>query len=797
MKIFGGISSTAFLIASLSIAAPAAAQNDGQQADVADSDEDSSVIVVTAQRREQNLQEVPLAVTSFSTEQLTDLQIGQTLDIVPYIPNAVAQNNTGPGTANTYFIRGLGSVDTAATFDPPVGTYVDDLFVARQSANNFAFFDIDRVEVLRGPQGTLFGRNTTAGAVRVILRKPAEEFGGKVTAGYGRFNRLELNGTVDIPISDDVLTKFSAYYIDDSGFVTNRFLNEDNINEETNWGVRGAIRLRPGNIVTWDLSLDYIDNSQANNLNFDDGNGRFTLTGLPLAGGTLVNPITGNPLLTGSKNDSPTGNTAKTLSVLSKFSIGVSDNDQLEIISGYLRTKDNLLVDIFNGGLGAPGDEIPASQISLPPGFRGSNNFSTGGFAFAQFAEHDQFTQEIKLNGERLDGRLNYVVGAYYFREDNITELGQVFTLGSGFPIVPVDSRYENDTESFAVYGQVEFDIIDDLTLTAGLRYTDETKTIDFFDNQPAGNITDITTANVVALGIPTRQNTKIATPRFVATYRATPDLNFYVSATRGFKSGGWNAGSTAANQLVPFSPEKIWSYEAGIRSQWFDNSLTVNLTGFKSDVSDFQIITAIPTAMGFANVTRNFADLDVKGLELDVSLTVNENVSLFASVGYLDTAYAIDPTVPDFDEFGITSVPEQQRQCLAGVAAACNRGIISPDGSISEPTRSPELSGAAGYRLSLSVDSLGGEFTHSAGLQFFTDHPRGTSNAPLSFTGDVGLVNASLGFRSDAGWSAILGCQNCFDRTYVTSQLAAFAFINDPMRWNFSISVPFGGRAN
>lgn len=757
---------------------------------------DDNVIVVTAQRRSQKLQDVPLAVSSFSAQQLDAQQIGQTLDIVPYIPNATAQHNTGPGTANAYFIRGLGSADTSATFDPPVGIYVDDLFVARQAANNFAFFDVERVEVLRGPQGTLFGRNTTGGAIRVLLRKPSEEFGGKLSASYGRFDRMEFRGTVDLPISDDVLTKFSGYYIDDSGFVTNRVLNEPKTNEETNWGVRAAVRLKPASMVVWDLAADYINNSRANNLNFKDADGkRFTLTGLPLAGGTLLNPFSGAPLLTGDKNNSKTGNTAKTFSATSKFSIDLGD-DQIEIMTGYLRTKDDLLVDIFNGGFGAPGDQIPESQISLPPGLRGSFSHSTGGFTFGQFAEHDQFTQEIKVNGERFGGKLNYVVGGYYFREDNVTDLGQVFTVPSGFPLVLVDSNYRNETESFAVYGQIDYEILNGLNLTAGVRATDETKTIRFFDNQPLGNITDITTANVIALDIPTKQKTNLVTPRLAATYTATPDINVFVSATRGFKSGGWNASGTSAFQLVPFGPEKVWSYEAGVRSQWFDRRLTLNLTGFISDVTDYQVLTAIPNGPGaFANVVRNFADLQIKGLEFETALNISSDISLFANVGYQDAKYIVDPNAPIADEFGIISVAEQQRQCLAAVRAACDRGIITATGTIAEPTRVPKLSGSTGYRVALPFDSLSGKFTHSAALQFFTDNFRGTSNTPLSASGDVGIINAGIGFEADTGWSANLSCQNCFDRSYTISQLGVFAFINDPMRWSFTINVPFGSR--
>ena len=146
-------------------------------------------ITVTSQRHEQVLQKVPIAVAAFTAADLDVREIHETLDIAKYVPNLVGHHNTGVGTANTYFLRGLGNTESISTFDPPVGTYIDDFYISRQNANNFGFFDIQRIEVLRGPQGTLFGRNTTGGAINVILKKPSENFGGYVEAQYGRYNQ--------------------------------------------------------------------------------------------------------------------------------------------------------------------------------------------------------------------------------------------------------------------------------------------------------------------------------------------------------------------------------------------------------------------------------------------------------------------------------------------------------------------------------------------------------------------------------------------------------------------------------
>jgi Outer membrane cobalamin receptor protein len=156
-------------------------------------------IVVTAERREASVQDTPIAVSAYGEQQMEVLQIDNTIDLVNVVPNLFGGNNTGLGTANMYYMRGQGNDESIATFDPPVGTYVDDVYVTRQNANNFALFDVERIEVLRGPQGTLYGRNTTGGAIALIMKKPAEEFGGYAEVGMERFSKRSFKASLDIP----------------------------------------------------------------------------------------------------------------------------------------------------------------------------------------------------------------------------------------------------------------------------------------------------------------------------------------------------------------------------------------------------------------------------------------------------------------------------------------------------------------------------------------------------------------------------------------------------------------------
>ncbi|NNM00398.1 MAG: TonB-dependent receptor plug domain-containing protein, partial [Gammaproteobacteria bacterium] len=279
----------------LALAVGAVVFGSGMQSAMAQIEE----VLVTAQRRAESLQDVPVAVSAFSPEDINNLGVVETLDIAKLVPNFVAHNNTGLGTANTYSLRALNNTESIATFDPPVGTYVDDFFIQRQNSNNYALFDIERVEVLRGPQGTLFGRNTTGGAVRVILNKPEEEFGGFLEAGAGRFGRTHFRGTVHLPVNDRVRTSFSGYWIEDDGYVTNLTTGEE-LNYEENFGMRGAITVDLTDDVTWDGSLTYIKADHANMLNTSTrtnpsvGSGRYNATGLTTTGAPFAGFAVGN-----------------------------------------------------------------------------------------------------------------------------------------------------------------------------------------------------------------------------------------------------------------------------------------------------------------------------------------------------------------------------------------------------------------------------------------------------------------------------------------------------------------------
>jgi iron complex outermembrane recepter protein len=791
-------------------------------------------IVVTAQRRAENVQDVPIAISAFSAEQLEAQGVSNTLQLGQYVPNLVAINNTGLGSANAYFLRGLGNTETIATFDPPVGTYVDDIYISRQNANNLSLFDVERVEVLRGPQGTLFGRNTTGGAINVIMRDPGDTIGGYAEIGYGSFDKKFARGSIDLPLADTLAIKVSGYWQDDDGYVRNTTTGE-RLNDDDGWGARLGIKGELSPSVRWSGSYAHIVANGENILNFDcdpraptNCDGRFATTGL-LSGKRLATSPYAPLAIRGEKANYGLGNRAASDLITSRLDIDVADATTLSLITGYISLTQKFAMDFFDGRGG------PSLAVPVPP-VRG---FARGGFTILNDGQHQQFTQEVKLNGELGEGLITYVTGLYYYDEDNRTDFADVFSIFTGAPgglgLLLGDRTLRNSTQAWAGYAQADVNL-GTVTLTAGIRYTDETKTFDIADNRPSCNdgtieASCLVNANMIApsgRAIPTRQTAKLWTPRFAINWQPNSDILVFASATRGFKSGGWNARGTVASQLLPFGPEKVWSYEAGIKSDWFDRLLRVNITAFRMDVTDLQTPSALVAPSGAITfLTRNFADYRNQGVEAEITLAPADGLFLYANIGYQDDKYILPAGAPALDIYGIQSVAAQAAACRAAVAAgnipggpgtaACAAGIVAPDGSISTPVRTPKWSLALGgsYRAefangwaltpSLNASYRSRQEVGTSNFSFYNQPVTGTNGTFPSnpfgngdfITGSdskaAWLVNAGLTLAlPDNRMTVSLECNNCFDEEIVASTLANYSYFNMPRTWQLRAKVNF-----
>jgi iron complex outermembrane receptor protein len=836
------LTSTAAIL-TVCLAYPAAAQDQTNPASpapassqTADDGSQISDIVVTAQRREERIQTVPIAISAFTGAQLEAQGVSNTLQLGQYVPNLVSLNNTGLGSANSYFLRGLGNTETIATFDPPIGTYVDDVYISRQNANNLSLFDVERVEVLRGPQGTLFGRNTTGGAINVILRKPGNEFGGYAEIGYGSYHKKLARASIDAPLADSFAIKVSGYWQDDRGYTKNVTTGQ-RINDDDGWGVRLGLRGELAPWARWNASYAHIVADGENLLNFDCNpadptqcDGRFVTTGL--LEGKSITPSPYAPLvITGRKANYGLGNRTASDLITSNLAFDVADKTTLSLITGFVRLRQQFALDFFDGRGG------PNLQSAVPP-VRG---FPRGGFTIINDGYHEEVTQEIKLNGLIGDGLINYVGGFYYFHEYNRTDFADVFSIFTGAPgglgLLLGDRTLRNKTEAYAGYGQADLNL-GQFTLTAGIRYTDETKNFRMSDNRASCNDGTLEpacldNANLVAPSgarIPTKQSTKLWTPRFAANFKPSDDIMFFASATRGFKSGGWNARGTAPGQLLPFGPEKAWSYEGGVKSEFFNHTLRANLTVFYLDVSGLQTPSALVAPNGAITfITRNFANYRNKGAELELLWVPVQGLTLFANGGYQDDKYRLPKNAPAVDIYGIQSVAAQQVACRAQLAAgqipgaantaptgqpannapACAAGIVAPDGSIATPVRTPKwtISLGGSYKAELGG---GLSLTPSVNASFRSRQEVGTSelsfyNAPITGTNGTfpsnpfgngafitgseskanWLVNAGIALNGpDDRWTLALDCQNCLDQEYVQSTLANYTYINRPREW-------------
>ena len=723
----------------------------------ADAPEDSNLgdIVVTAQRRPERVQEIPLAVTAFNEATIRNLNLNDAISVSKYVPSMISQHNAGLATANSYFLRGLGNTQSAATFDPPVGTYVDDIYVARQNANNYAFFDTERVEVLRGPQGTLFGRNTTGGAVSIIMRKPADTMGAKFEGTYGSYGRVTSKVSVDIPVSQQFLTKWSAFYVKDDGYLKNITTGEK-LNGERSYGFRGDLRILPTSELTVDLSGEYTRN-----------------TGTYFGVRTLATP----------SSKFRTTTTPVFYEAATNMRKASCKGDPVDIL---LTTGNGLCLNSENyAGSANISWEREAGTLQGIFGWRKQdqgyiNNYSSGtvnkyaGFILADEIHNDQFSGELKWSSELMDGRLKYVAGVYYLKEVNKLQTAQftggttsyrLATTTANGVTYGVDVRFRQEVETAAAYLQADYELIDKLTATIGARYTWEKKSLDFFQStrflNPLwnGGAAGYDTADVEAAGIPLHQTQRRVTPRFALSYKVDPNTIVFASATNGFKSGGWNGTNSVPFQVLPFRPEKTWSYEGGFKSDLFGRTLRLNGTVYLAVTQDLQVTSGIivPPSTIVSQLARNAGKLRTYGFEWETLFAPTKRISVFVNGSinrgkYLSTV--LTPGVPAASQIQTSTVP----------------------------LRVPHFQLASGATYKVPVEALGGDIGLTGAYRHNSPYPVAALNTAWAPTED--FVDLNLTFEDDGGrWGTSFGVSNLTKQETITANFISL-FPGEPRRF-------------
>ncbi len=613
----------------MAIAMPAHAQ-DGENATA---EEDDDRIVVTAQRREQVIDDIGISITAFSGDQLARQGVADARGIAAQTPGLIFDGGSSQGLNAFVTIRGVAQVDYTEHQEMPNAVYLDDVYVPTTSMVGFPVYDMQRVEALRGPQGTLFGRNSTGGLLHFVTTDPGEDTNGFADARYGNYNRVFLEGAVGTRVTDNFSLRVAGFFQQGDGYYKNNNPTpDDNADafEQDAWGVRAKLRWETDD---WSVTATGSVNRSPRHVE-----GAYkTLPG-------YVDPVTFEPSVlpidldfygTGPGNDplgyrdpiaEPHEGSFNSSEAFIKKSFNyvtleiegdVSDNISLTTITNYSVGKINYSEDA---------DSTPNQYF----------NFRTMG-------DTAQFTQEVRLNGDAE--RLNWTLGAYYLNLSG--------DYGTDFDFVAFDflypNRYSQDTESWAVFGQVEYELTEQLKATVGLRYTHDSKDfssvafeiypgceIDYDD--PTCQNYDFTTPAVGGL---THQGNGDFAGKIGLDFQATPDLLFYASASRGIRGPGFNA--TADGYLpiaeTPFKNETVHAFEVGTKADIIDGYATFRAAAFYYDYNDYQ-------TFNFNGISSSVSNNDAKfyGGEAELFAKPWEGANIGLGVSLLDaTVYGVD----------------------------------------------------------------------------------------------------------------------------------------------------------
>ena len=589
-------------------------------------------IIVTARRIAESLQDVPISLSVVGSAEVEERNNTRVSELVATIPNVTFTSGVLP----TITVRGITSqARVNPGFDSGVGVYIDGVVQGKLFAFDQPLYDIDRVEFLRGPQGTLFGKNSVAGAISMTTRNPEFTASGKVDVEYGSFDKRELTAWATTPLSDTLAVSAGGFITKRDGYVTNNFDGRKVANDD-GWGARAKILWKPTEnaqfVVSGDVMKDDILSYNSEIVSGYGGpSGRYR---------TNVNL--------------PTLAYRKLKGISLTADIDTSFGGRISSITAY-RTAESRRTNDTDAG--------PLAVVDS-----------------ASRSKQKQFSQELRLSGE-IGDRLNYIVGLYYFRQttDNFSSS----TFGA-IPNVPgfLRGRTGNtfgaiDTDSMAIFGSVDWKLTDRLTLTAGLRYTIDDKDLRY---QQIGFPFIAPTLPVQPDGI----SAKDLSPTLNIRYEASDDLMLYATASRGFKSGGWNVDNITDPAITNFKQlrfldESIWNYEGGIKSQFLDRKITFNLSAFYQKYSDIQTPQLTPVLGGggaLVAIVTNAASADIKGFEAELTAKPVDILTLNGSLGYTKATYSryIDG-VNDFSGNRLPNAPDWTANLSATLRAPVSDG--------------------------------------------------------------------------------------------------------------------------
>ncbi|UVO50666.1 TonB-dependent receptor [Sphingomonas sp. SUN019] len=788
-------------------------------------------VVVTAQRRSESVQDVPIAISAFTSEALQERAIGNVSGLSAITPNVTLDASTpfsGSSAVLGATIRGIGASDFAFNIDPAVGVYLDGVYLGRSIGANQDLLDVERIEVLKGPQGTLFGRNTIGGAISIVTTTPGDTFKAKGDVTGGSFERLQARGVVEIPLAKGLSSSLAFGIMNRKGyqkreqfpntpsatdsftrFVAADYETRDRQGGDNAWNLRGKLHWDNGGTFRATLTGDYTNIDQESTANT-------VLAVTPIPGpfaGEAQNNIPGTAL------DVVTGSSGFLFAGLYNFCIGATPA-QIAARNATNLCGPRSSVNGYNTlpGLGSVNVDADPNNDLLPydsrwvntdkdKSFANGNNFSRlkqGGVAlslefdvtpdllvksissyrrikFAAGVDLDnsplpilqtsfrvkqyQLSQELQLSGSLLNDTLNFVVGAYAFKEKG--KLNDYVTFSAG--LLQVDGPGDVDTNAYAGFGQVDWRISQLFGITAGGRYTEEDKSYDGFQSDVNGfnyklfNCTPPSAACATALGFPfpdqpfryypgtpNKQKFNNFSFKVGAQVYPTDDVMAYGSYAQGYKTGGW---TTRLSNPLPFAPtfgeEEAETYEIGVKSTLLDRRLQLNLAAFTTEYNGIQL----NFQQGVSPTIQNAGDARIKGVELEAVVAPTDGFTINGSVGYLDAYY--------------TTV-------LAPAQVAPNpfqQGV----GDGSALPKAPHWKINVSPRLELPVGDgtllLLGDWTHTTGMR------NDTEGTFLLLRPTTDIVNASVTYTPpDEHWNLTIGGTNLTDERYLVTGQAQIA---------------------
>jgi len=721
-------------------------------------------ITVTARKREERLQDVGFAVSALSQTEIERSFARDIQDLASMSPNLIIDDTAqGPGGVAAIFIRGVGVADVEKNFDPAVGVVVDGIFLGANAGSLLRSIDIASIEVLRGPQGTLFGRNTIGGLINVTRTQPTGELGGKLRAGYEDYDTYYADGILNFGITDALAAKLSLAKRDQQdGYYKNVSTGEDDVgaNDYQSWGANLLWHATDTVEVEYTYQKEETDQDTPPLLNTGQQRHLFCSAygycspslDKPITGDrykiaqiyyrpggpdpTKDNPVVASPLADVIQDDGES--TFDTESHAVELRWDISEDLRLDYLFGYWESDETIL----------------------------SNWDGTPEFLYGtdRPADYDQTSHELRFTYD-AGGPLSFVAGAYLWNSEYEIKLQSYIGFAVPDTILDILQVSQQETDSRALFFEADYELTDAFTLSVGGRYTEDEK-----ESRQFGAVNTITDPYTVH---PDEEWDEF-TPRISGRYQFNDDFMVYATYSRGYRSGGFNGRvGNLVEARQPYDPETVDNYELGIKSEWMENRLRLNANVFYMEYDDKQEELQLPddNDTGQKTVVENASTASIQGVELDVQAFLTDNLSLRMNLGYLDSEY---------DDFSYTDL----------------NGTVT-DLSGLEFRRAPDWTGTLDATYEWDVG--GGTAWIRGSYHYIGEHYVNVTNSPELENDDQHLVDASINYSINDVTLSLFGRnltdEDGYTHGYDVAGLWSYASTRPPRTWGVEVVYSFGAK--